>query len=140
MSIKKQFKLSVQQRRARNFSESFKRAKVLEVELGKTSVSEICKEYEVSSTNVYKWLHKFGSMKKQERMVVQADSDTKKLLELKQRVAELERVVGQKQIMIDFQAKMIDLAEEEYRVDIKKKFSSVQSSTSGKKGKDTTSH
>lgn len=137
--MKKQFKLTVEQRRARHFSESFKRAKVLEVELKKTTVSEICKEYEVSSTNVYKWLHKFGSMKKQDRMVVQTDSDTKKLLALKQKVAELERVIGQKQIVIDFQTKMIELAEEEYNIDIKKKYSSKPSNFSESKDNDSTS-
>lgn len=140
MATTKQFRMTVYQRRARHFSESFKRAKVLEIELGKTRVSEICKEYEVSKTNVYKWISKFGSMKKQERMVVQADSDTKKLIELKQKVAELERVIGQKQILIDFQTKLIELAEEAYKIDIKKKFSSEPSNSSDKKGNDTTSH
>jgi len=59
--------------------------------------------------------------KKPERLIVESDSDTKKLLELKKRVAELERIVGQKQIMIDFKDKMIELAEEHYKFDIKKK-------------------
>ena len=36
-------------------------------------------------------------------------------------MADLERIVGQKQIVIDFQEKMIELAEQEYNVDIKKK-------------------
>jgi transposase len=37
-----------------------------------------------------------------------------------QKGAELERIVGQKQIIINFQNKMIELAEQEYQVDIKK--------------------
>lgn len=41
-------------------------------------------------------------------------------------------MVGQKQIVIDFQEKMIDLAEEEYGIDIKKKFETRPSSTSQK--------
>jgi hypothetical protein len=69
---------------------------------------------------------------KKERLVVETDSDTRQLLELKKRVSELERIIGQKQILIDFQDKMIDLAEETYGVDIKKKFFSTPSSTSGK--------
>ena len=56
------------------------------------------------------------------KTVVESESDTRKLLEYKQRIAELERTIGQKQLMIDFQAKMIELAEQEYGVDIKKKF------------------
>ena len=70
-------------------------------------------------------------------MVVESNSDTKKILELKQRIAELERSIGQKQIQIDFQTKMIELAEEEYKVDIKKKYSSQPYSTSDKNESDT---
>lgn len=58
--------------------------------------------------------------KKQERLIVETSSDTKRLHELQQRIAELERIVGQKQIEIDFKDKMIEIAEEMYSVDIKK--------------------
>ncbi|MHC8950625.1 transposase [Sphingobacterium hungaricum] len=131
MAVNKYYKMSVQERSSRRFSESFKRAKVLEIETGKTRISEVCREYEVNNTNVHRWIRKFGSRNKQIRTMVETDSDTKKLLELKKKVAELEQIVGQKQILIDFQAKMIDLAEEEYRIDIKKKFSIKPSGTSG---------
>jgi transposase len=69
--------------------------------------------------------------KKQERLIVETQSDTQELLALKKRVAELERIVGQKQILIDFKDKMIEIAEEQYGVDIKKKFSSTPSGISG---------
>ena len=69
---------------------------------------------------------------KKERLVVETDSDTRQLIEFKKRVSELERIIGQKQILIDFQDKMIELAEETYGVDIKKKFFSTPSNISGK--------
>lgn len=132
MATKQKFKMTVSERRQRSFSDSFKLQKVKEIERGITKVSEICKQYEVSSTNVYCWLNKFGTMKdKKERLIVETDSDTKQLLALKKKVAELERIIGQKQILIDFKDKMIDLAEDAYGVDIKKKFSTQPSSTSG---------
>ena len=37
------------------------------------------------------------------------------------KIAELEQLVGQKQVVIEFQNKMIELAELEYNIDIKKK-------------------
>lgn len=124
--------MTISERRCRHFSDSFKIQKVRELEIGKTKVSELCKQYEVSATNVYRWLNKFGSMKdKKERLIVETDSDTKQLLLLKKKIAELEQIVGQKQILIDFKDKMIDLAEEAYGVDIKKKFSTQQSNTFG---------
>ena len=128
-----QLKMTTAERRQRRFSDNFKIQKVREIETGQTKVSEICSQYQVADKNVYLWIDKFGSMKnKKERMVVETDSDTRQLLELKKRVSELERIIGQKQILIDFQDKMIDLAEETYGVDIKKKFFSTPSNTSGK--------
>jgi len=132
MATRDQFKMTTAERMRRNFSDSFKIQKVRELETGKTKVSELCKQYEVSDVNVYRWLNKFGTMKdKKERLIVETDSDTKQLLALKKKIAELEQIVGQKQILIDFKDKMIDLAEETYGVDIKKKFSTRQSNTSG---------
>lgn len=136
MANRSQFKMSIAQRRVRHFSDTIKIQKVREIESGQTKISEIVKEYEVSSTSVRRWIKKFGTMKKKpERLIIEADSDTIELLKLKKEIAELERVIGQKQILIDFKDKMIELAEEHYKVDIKKNFSTQQFSTTGKTGK-----
>lgn len=133
MANKNGYTLSVSQRRKRIFSENFKKQKVQEIELGQTRVIDICKQYEVCAANVYKWISKFGIMKrdKTERIIVETSSDTQQLLELKKQVAELERIIGQKQLLLDFKDKMIEIAEQTYGVDIKKKFSTQPSSTSG---------
>jgi transposase len=64
-------------------------------------------------------------------------SDTRKIEELKARIKELEQLVGQKQIQLEFKDKMIELAEQKYQVDIKKKLDSKRSSGSGSAGKNT---
>jgi transposase-like protein len=133
MATREQLKMSISERRLRTFSDSFKKEKVKEIQSGKTKVSEICKQYEVAKTNVYKWLDKYGQMKnKKERLILETDSDTRQLLALKKKVAELERIIGQKQILIDFKDKMIDIAEEHYGIDIKKKFTTRPSDMYGK--------
>lgn len=138
MAKKHQFKTSSSERRLRTFSANFKAQKVREIELGRSTVLEISRQYEVAPTNIYRWLSKFGTMKrKKERIIVETDSDTKELLALKKKIADLERIIGQKQILLDFKDKMIELAEETYHVDIKKKFSTKQSDTTGQNGKDT---
>ena len=125
--------LSTQERRMRRFSESFKREKVKEIEIGYSTPTEISRQYQVTTANVHRWIRKFGTMgNKKEKLVVESESDTRQLLELKKKVAELERIIGQKQILIDFKDKMIELAEEEYGVDIKKKYSTQRSAGSGK--------
>jgi transposase-like protein len=110
------------ERQNRHFSESFKVKKVQEIERGITRISEICKEYEVSDTSVRKWILKYSTMKKKaERLIVEAQSDTQKILDLKKQIAELERLLGQKQIQLEFKDTMIEIAEEMYKIDIKKK-------------------
>lgn len=116
----------------RYFSADFKKKRVQELENNLASVSDICKTYKVSRTSVYRWLYHYSSMaKKQVRQVVESKSDTKKIQLLESRIKELERIIGQKQILIDFQDKMIEIAENTYDVDIKKKLGSKLSSGTG---------
>lgn len=76
---------------------------------------------------------------KKERLIVESKSEQSQIISLKNKVAMLEQMLGQKQILIEFQQKMIELAEEEYGIDIKKKSETEQSSTSEKTGKGTAS-
>lgn len=135
MAQRKNFQESFQFRDQRNFSEEFKKSKVKEIQKGISKISEIAREYEVSRTSVYNWLKQFTNVKKGTKTIVETESDTRKLQKLKNEIAELERKLGQKQVELDFNSKMIELAEEEYQIDIKKKFGGKQSSGSGKTGK-----
>lgn len=122
MTSKKNSTMTRAERQNRQFSESFKVKKVQEIERGITRISEICREYEVSDNAVRKWLTKYSTMKKKpERLIVESKSDTQTIIELKKQIAELERLLGQKQVQLDFKDAMIDVAEEFYKIDIKKK-------------------
>jgi len=109
----------------RYFSEDFKKKKIRELERNLTSVTDISKTYSVSRRTVYDWIYKYSAMaKKQVKQVVEAKSDTLKIKALEERIKELERIVGQKQLLIEFKDKMIEIAESTYNVDIKKKVGS----------------
>lgn len=111
---------------SRSFSEDFKKKKVKEVESNLITISEICKTYGVSRTAVYKWIYKFSIMaKKNVRQVVEAKSDTKKIKMLEEKIKELERIIGRKQLEIEFKDKMIEIA----GVDKKKLSSKLSSGT-----------
>jgi transposase len=113
----------------RHFSEDFKRSKVRELEKRITTIADISRTYEVNRASVYKWIYKYSAMaKKQVKVVVEAKSDTRRIKALEERIKELERIVGQKQLLLEFKDKMIEIAEETYGVDIKKKLSSKLSS------------
>jgi len=89
--------------------------------MGKVRICEIVKIYQVSSVSVYNWINKFGSTNKPERIIVESKSDTQKIIALKKRISELERMVGQKEIELTFKDKMIDIAEDKFGIEIKKK-------------------
>ena len=82
-NLKDYEKLTVRERRNRYFSEEFKRKKVSEVERNLISISEICREYQVSNTSVYNWIYKYSRMRKKGvKQVVEAKSDSQKISEL----------------------------------------------------------
>lgn len=108
-------------RERRYFSEEFRKARVKELEEGRTKVSEICSVYKVSSSAVYKWLRKYSShYKKAVIKVVELKSETAKRKHLEEKLTHLEQLVGQKQIEIEYLSQLITIAEEHYGIDIKK--------------------
>ncbi len=126
MATRNEIKQSRENRRLRSFSTDFKIKKIRELEQRITTVTEITKQYQVSATSVYNWLNLYGkNYMKGTRTIVEAESDTRKILDMKAKIAELEMLIGQKQVQLEFKDKMIEFAEETYGVDIKKKFSST---------------
>jgi transposase-like protein len=117
-----------QRRQPRCFSEQFKKQKVQEIESKLTTVRQVSKLYGVTRSGVYKWLNKYSVYnKKKVRLILEPMSDTHKIEELQKKIRDLERLVGQKQIELEFKEKMIQIAEEMYGIDIKKKLGSLSS-------------
>lgn len=111
------------QKQIRHFSEDFKREKVKYIEEGLTTVVEISRAYEVSRVCVYKWIKKYSlRYQKAERVVVEKESEEVKRKKIIAKVADLEMVLGQKQMEIEYLKKVIELGSELTGVDIKKKF------------------
>jgi len=138
MARESTFRIKPTKKPVRYFSDSFKQSKVREIERNLTTVRMVSKEYEVSSTAVYKWLYKYSILRaKQLRQVIEPMSDAQKIKDLRKKIQELEQLVGQKQIQLEFKEKMIELAEQLYSIDIKKKFGSSHSDGSGSIGKNT---
>ena len=119
----KEPKKKLELRAKRTFSEEFKKQKVKELVNKQISIGELSKLYDVSTTSVYRWLYKYlPHHKRGTTQVVQMESEAQKTKLLQQRVAELERIVGQKQIEIDFLNELITVAGAELKVDLKKTF------------------
>ena len=70
---------------------------------------------------IYRWIYKLCSFnQKGYRIVERKQSSSAKAKALEQRIKELEQLVGQKQIKIDFLEEMIQVSKEELNIDIKK--------------------
>ena len=116
-------------RQNRYFSNDIKKKIVRDLERNYNSITDVCTTYQVSRTSVYRWIYKYSLMaKKEHKQVIEPKSDTQRIKLLEERIKELERVVGQKQLLIEFKDKMIEIAEATYGVDIKKKVGSKLSS------------
>lgn len=108
-------------KKQRRFSEEFKKAIVHDFENGKFSAPQLAKLHNTSKSLIYGWVYKYSKLNERgQRIVEMKESSTEKLKALEQKIKELERTVGQKQIQIDYLEKMIDLAKEELNIDIKK--------------------
>jgi len=101
----------------RLFSEEFKKSRVKEYESGEFTVAELGRLFDIL------------------RIVEMEKSSTKKVKDLEKRIKELERVIGQKQLNIDYLEKLIEIADEEFDIDIRKKQNTPQSGGLEKTGK-----
>ena len=120
-------------RTPRKFTEDFKRQVVKEYESGTFSVRQLGRLYGLANQQIYSWIYKFSIFNEKGYRIVEAkDSSAVKLKEMEERIKELERSIGQKQIKIDFLEKMIDIAKSDLDIEIKKNYDTSQSAGSGK--------
>lgn len=116
----------------RKFSEQIRRQAVTDFRSGKYTAQELADLYHCSAQTIYNWIYKYSpGDSPQVNVVEMSESTDQKVKDLHDKIAQLERALGQKQIKVDFLEKMIDLAEDEYDLDVKKSSSSKPSSGSG---------
>jgi len=118
-------------RPSRVFSAEVKKQVVSDIERGKCTVKQVCDELLVSHTSVYRWIAKYSRYLHQNKLlVVQDKSEEYQTKQLLKRVQELEATLGRKQMELDLLAKVIDMANVEYKTDLKKSFSKIASNGS----------
>lgn len=132
MSAKQDKKFQLETKYNRYFSETFKKEKVRDLIEKRVKVRELCSLYSITRTTVYKWLYLYSDAEKGTKTVTQMESEQHRTLALLTRVAELERVIGQKQLEIDYLQKSIEVASEELGYDLKKKYAPGSSNGSAK--------
>jgi len=123
-------KLEIKERRI--FSDALKKQVVKDLVSKRTSIKQAMAEHQVSAQSIYRWLYRFSAAHESKcTLVVQMKSEATKTQDLQKRLAELERIVGQKQLEIDFLNKLLEIGSKELDFDIKKNFSSKLPNGSG---------
>jgi transposase-like protein len=108
--------------KARVFDLDLKLDLVKKIERGELVVSDVSKLYHVSTTAVYKWLYKYSEFYKvKTRVIVENKSISKKLKDQQNRIEELERALGQKQMRVDYLEKLVEVTGVRLGEDIEKK-------------------
>lgn len=126
--MEKQPKLLLKRKR---YALAFKKAIVQDFESGQYSAQQLARLHGIALQSVYNWIHQLSQLnQKGLRIVEYANSSQEKLRQLERKVADLERRLGQKQVQLDLQNKLIEIASEELGMDLKKSFSTERSSTS----------
>jgi transposase-like protein len=129
-------------RTQKDYSMSFKLQIIQEIERGITTISQVKKEYGIQSrATIVQWLRKFGNFDwENQTPFTMSKSPEQKIMELEAKVKLLEKqksfleqqafVADKKAIIFDM---MIDIAEKEYQIDIRKNSSPEQSTILNKK-------
>ena len=113
-------------RRRRRYGTDFKRARVNDFESGSFSVSQLSRLYGVAETVIYRWIKKYSTLPQENAVVVEIpDSQMAKVKVLEDRIALLERALGNKQLALDLAvAKLALLAQQ--GIDVEKKVCSTK--------------
>lgn len=131
-------------RTQRDYSHTFKLAVVKEVETGQYGIKAVARKYGIQShSTVTNWLKKYGNFDWENKThLALPKTSEQKLLELEQKVKLLEKqkaslekqikTADKKVILFDM---MIDIAEEEFKIPIRKKCSPEQSTVLKKNNK-----
>lgn len=128
-----------QERIVKRYSAAFKQKVVNEIESGKLSKTGAQKLYSIGgSLTIQKWIKKLGKLHLLNKIVVvELKDEISKLKELEKRNKELESALANAHIKIVTYESLIEVAEEELGVDIKKNLKSEQLKSAAKSSKDS---
>jgi len=116
------------------YSMAFKQKVVSEIESGKYRLLQASKIYNVSDVSLYNWLRAFGKNHLIGKTVrIEMKDETDRLKQLEKEKEALESALAQAHLKIITLESTIEVAEEKYKIDFKKKIGLKGSRKAGKK-------
>ncbi|WP_294348051.1 transposase [Prosthecochloris sp.] len=107
----------------KKYSAAFKHKVVTEIENGKFSIGEAHRVYEIGGgTTIYNWLRRYGKGHLINKTVlVQMKNESDRIKQLEKEKRELEAALAKTQVRVVMLESVIEVAEKELKIDIKKK-------------------
>ena len=107
----------------KKYSAAFKQKVVTEIENGKFSIGEAHRVYEIGGgTTIYNWLRRYGKGHLINKTVlVQMKNESDRIKQLEKEKRELEAALAKTQVRVVMLESVIEVAEKELKIDIKKK-------------------
>jgi len=106
------------------YSESFKQSVVEEIESGKSSISECRRKYGIKgAATVANWLRKMGKNQLLGKVVrVEKPEERDKIKKLEAEKRALEKALAKTQVEVLALESLVEVADEEYGLELKKKY------------------
>ncbi|MBK7221760.1 MAG: transposase [Saprospiraceae bacterium] len=82
-------KLTLEERRRRRFSESFRKQQVSYIEEGSKTIGQVAHEFDVKADSVRLWVKKYGSKELPPPILVQTEEDVNRIKSLEKEAAHL---------------------------------------------------
>jgi transposase-like protein len=118
----------MERRKLRKFSDSEK-LQIIEEHLSGSSLYRLCKKYSLYSSQIYEWMDKYGIERKRKAicMASQVSADPDTIESLRKEVWMLQKSLAEEKLRSVAYSKMIDIAEEKFHIEIRKKVGTKQS-------------
>ena len=113
--------MTVEERRRRRFSESFRKEHVALIESGKVTVKEVSRLYEVRPENVRRWLRKYGKVDLPEPILIRSRRDIDRMSEVERENRKLKELLGAERMQVVYLEGLLRLADERLGKDFEKK-------------------
>ena len=118
----------MEKRKIRKFTDAEKLA-VIEEHLCGASLYSLSKKYSLYSSQIYEWMDKYGIERKRgvNRLDSQSSVESETLSSLRKEVQSLQKLLAEEKLRSVAYHKMIEVAEEMFHIEIRKKAGTKQS-------------
>ena len=117
------------QQKQRRFTDSEKLS-IIDEHLSGSSIYGLCKKYSLYSSQIYEWLNNYGIQKRGTDMKIKKQPEIREsetIQALRKELRGLQRALAEEKLRSLAYDKMIDVAEEMFHIEIRKKVGTKQS-------------